>query len=388
MNQILMKRNPNLFLVFSIVFLICQSLYGQDKAAFLNPPKVFPVSDYEDWHQIENRKFSGISSLAIQEDKGEFWAVWYAGISPDEDENNYVVLSSSTDKGETWKETLVIDPDGGGMVRAFDPEVWVDPSGKVWVFWAQAVDKDAKSGVWAIIGETSVDGGTSWSAPRRLTDGVMMCKPLILNNGDWVLPASTWRETDHSAKMVVSKDQGKTWEVVGGVHVPKEFRSFDEHHFVEKEDGKLWALLRTKYGIGESYSSDSGKTWSVLEESFIAHPSARFFIRRLQSGNLLLVKHGPISVKTGRSHMMAFISKDDGATWSKGLLLDQRINVSYPDGQQTADGTIYITYDRSRTGDQEIWLTHFTEDDILYASYDEQMVKVFNNRKIISKKKE
>ena len=86
--------------------------------------------------------------------------------------------------------------------------------------------------------------------------------------------------------------------------------------------------------------------------------------------------------------MMAFISKDDGATWSKGLLLDQRINVSYPDGQQTADGTIYITYDRSRTGDQEIWLTHFTEDDILYASYDEQMVKVFNNRKIISKKKE
>lgn len=384
-----MKRNTSVFLVFWTVFSISQSLYGQHKDTFLNPPKVIPVSDYEDWHQIENRQFSGISSLAVQEDKGKFWAVWYAGISPDEDENNYVVLSSSSDKGENWNETLVIDPDGGGMVRAFDPEVWVDPSGKVWVFWAQAVDKDAKiGGVWAIIGETSPDGTTSWSAPKRLTDGVMMCKPLILKSGDWVLPASTWRETDHSARLVLSKDQGETWEVIGGVHVPKEYRSFDEHHFVEKKDGKLWALLRTNYGIGESFSSDSGKTWSDLEASFIAHPSARFFIRRLQSGNLLLVKHGPIAVKTGRSHLMAFISKDDGATWSRGLLLDQRNKVSYPDGQQTADGTIYITYDRSRTGDQEILMTHFTENDILYASYDEQMVKVFNNRKIISKKKD
>ena len=85
---------------------------------------------------------------------------------------------------------------------------------------------------------------------------------------------------------------------------------------------------------------------------------------------------------------MAFISKDDGVTWSRGLLLDQRNRVSYPDGQQTADGTIYITYDRNRTGDQEILMTHFTEDDILYASYDEQMVKVFNNRKSISKQKD
>ena len=384
-----MKQKTIVFLAIVKFSLLSQSVYSQGNISFMDSPKVVKFAEYEPSHKIENRKFSGISSLAIDEKNEEFWAVWYAGISPHEDENNYVVLSSSPDKGETWNETLVIDPDGGGMVRAFDPEVWVDPLGKVWVFWAQAVDKDAKiGGVWAIIGEKSANGTTTWSAPRRLTNGVMMCKPLVLNNGDWVLPASTWRETDYSAKMVVSSDKGRTWEVRGGVHVPKALRSFDEHHFVEKNDGKLWALLRTKDGIGESFSSDSGKTWSDLEESTIAHPSARFFIRRLQSGNLLLVKHGPIAIKTGRSHLMAFISKDDGVTWSRGLLLDQRNSVSYPDGQQTSDGTNYITYDRNRTGDQEILMTHFTEDDILYASYDEQMVKVFNNRKIISKKKE
>ncbi|GEO22919.1 hypothetical protein CQA01_34530 [Cyclobacterium qasimii] len=372
-----------------IIPLLSQSVYSQGNSSFMDPPKVVPFAEYEPSHKIENRKFSGISSLAIDEKNGEFWTVWYAGISPHEDEHNYVVLSSSADKGETWKETLVIDPDGEGMVRAFDPEVWVDPLGKVWVFWAQAVDKDAKiGGVWAIIGEKSENGGTKWSAPRRLTDGVMMCKPFVLNNGDWVLPASTWRETDNSAKMVVSSDKGKTWVVRGGVHVPKEFRNYDEHHFIEKKDGKLWALVRTTYGIGESYSSDSGKTWSDLKETSFEHPAARFFIRRLQSGNLLLVKHGPISVKTKRSHLMAFISKDDGKTWSKGLLLDERINVSYPDGQQTADGSIYITYDRNRTIDQQVLMTHFTEEDVFNEAYDEQMVKIYNNRRIISTKQD
>ena len=62
------------------------------------------------------------------------------------------------------------------------------------------------------------------------------------------------------------------------------------------------------------------------------------------------MKHGPIEKKTGRSHLTAFVSKDDGRSWEGGLMLDERGGVSYPDGQQTADGTIYITYDFDRTG--------------------------------------
>ena len=384
-----MKQKAIAFLVPVFISLLSQSVYSQVNSSFMAPPKVLHFSEFEPKHAIENRKFSGISSLAINEDAGEFWAVWYAGPSPAEDQNNYVVLSNSTDRGENWKEVLAIDPDGEGPVRAFDPEVWIDPLGKVWVFWAQTIGMDGTiSGVWSITREKSAEGAFEWSAPRRLTDGVMMCKPFVLNDGGWVLPASTWRETDNSARMVVSYDQGKTWNVRGGVHVPKEFRSYDEHHFIEKNDGKIWALLRTSYGIGESYSSDAGKTWSALKQSPIAHPSARFFIRRLQSGNLLLVKHGPIVIKTGRSHLMAFLSQDDGESWSRGLLLDQRLGVSYPDGQQTSDGTIYITYDRNRTGEQEILMTHFKEEDILNNAFDEQMVEVFNHRKIVSKKKD
>ncbi|MGB0741138.1 MAG: exo-alpha-sialidase, partial [Planctomycetaceae bacterium] len=84
---------------------------------------------------------------------------------------------------------------------------------------------------------------------------------------------------------------------------------------------------------------------------------------RLQSGNLLLVKHGAISTRTGRSHLTAFVSADDGATWSDGLLLDERGGVSYPDGQQTSDGLIRIIYDYNRQTDRHILMAAFREED-------------------------
>jgi hypothetical protein len=56
-----------------------------------------------------------------------------------------------------------------------------------------------------------------------VTDGVMMCKPLVLSSGEWVLPASTWRETDKSARMIVSTDHGKTWSLRR--NVPKDARA-------------------------------------------------------------------------------------------------------------------------------------------------------------------
>jgi beta-xylosidase len=87
-------------------------------------------------YSAESRKFTGISSMASSPG-GRLWATWYAGITPGEDKNNYVVVATSADKGETWEEVLVIDPIHD-QVRAYDPELWVDPDGKLWVFWAQA----------------------------------------------------------------------------------------------------------------------------------------------------------------------------------------------------------------------------------------------------------
>jgi hypothetical protein len=335
---------------------------GADEPAFLAPPEYVGVPT--PLHAVTNRAFQGIPSLAVAP-SGRLWATWYASKTPGEDHNNYVVLSTSGDDGESWNEVLVVDPDRDGPVRAYDPQVWLAPDGKLRLVWAQAIGHEGSvAGVWFLEITHPDAKQPECGEPTRVTDGIMMCKPLVLSTGEWALPASTWRKTDHSARMVVSTDNGQTWSVRGGCNVPVEDRAFDEHMFIERPDRSIWLLARTRYGIGESVSTDRGRTWPDLKPSGIAHPSARFFIRRLKSGHLLLVKHGPIAERTGRSHLTAFVSADEGRSWSNGFLLDERNGVSYPDGQQTADGLIRIIYDYSRTGARQILMATFREDDV------------------------
>lgn len=387
----------NLFLkLLGITFIWCiliNTVNAQNNKSFLSPPKLIKNPSSVPQYSPESRKFTGIPSMAVST-KGRLWVVWYAGITPGEDQNNYVVVSTSGDMGQNWEEVLVIDPDGTGLVRAYDPEIWIDPDGKLWVFWAQAITQSegtwslvtdgTLAGVWVLNANDPESNNPEWGVPVRLTDGVMMCKPIILSSGEWVLPVSMWKLKDKSARMVVSTDLGKSWHVRGAALVPDSIRSFDEHMIVERKDGTLLMLVRTKYGMGESLSNDKGFSWSPLVPSKIQHPAARFFIHRLNSGNLLLVKHGPIDMRIGRSHLMAFFSTDDGHSWSNGLLLDERSGVSYPDGQQTQDGIIYITYDYNRTRDQNILITSFTEDDIILGS-DRNILEIYKRRFVVSK---
>jgi hypothetical protein len=99
--------------------------------------------------------------------------------------------------------------------------------------------RDAKLCVWCIEISEPDAAQPTWSQPRRIGDGVMLCKPITLSSGEWVLPISKWKEHDKSAQMIVSNDQGKTWTLRGGCNVPKDVCQFDEHMFVERKNGSL-----------------------------------------------------------------------------------------------------------------------------------------------------
>ena len=327
------------------------------------------------------RQWQGIPGLECASN-GRLWATWYTG-TEGEGPGNHVVVATCPVTGGAWTDPVTVVEPPDDRHRCFDPCLWIDPLKRLWLFWAQCGGGqhfDGRGGVWCIRSEDASRPVPQWSVPRRLCDGVMMNKPTVLSTGEWMLPAALWRffggdwadlDTLRYSNVVVSTDAGVTWTRRGGADVPD--RHYDEHMVVERKDGTLWMLVRTKPGLsgmGESVSLDRGATWlsGKATKAPLTGPNSRFFIRRLQSGRLLLVTH----LRTDRrSDLAAMLSDDDGITWTAPLMLDERPGVSYPDGVQRADGRIVIVYDHNRGDkyslgkDREILMADITEQDIL-----------------------
>lgn len=318
-------------------------------------------------YERKNRKWQGIPGIERTK-KGTLWTTWYSG-GNGEGPENYVLVFRSFDNGKTWSEPVVIiDPPGN--IRAFDPCLWIDPLNRLWLFWSMSDGWfDGKAGVWCIYTENPDEKKPLWSNPVRIFDGIMMNKPIVLSTGEWLFPSAVWNRKPFLPEMeglrfsnvYISTDNGKTFSLLGHADVPE--RSCDEHMIVELKNKSLWMLVRTSYGIGESFSFDRGKTWTQGKPSAIAGPDSRFHIRRLKSGNLLLINHFGFKDKI-RSHLTCLLSEDEGKTWSFKLVLDERDKVSYPDSTQADDERIFIIYDHDRYGEKEILMAIITENDI------------------------
>ena len=348
-----------IFLVSILSFILsATSLLAEDVAPERVPARVVrPIAErYDDAH----RGFQCVPTLAVT-GADRLWAAWYAG-GTGEGNDNYVLVATSADGGATWSEPLfAIDPDG--PVRAFDEILWTDPNGRLWLFWGQAVFQRSGIVQWEIHCDDPENGADAhWSEPRALYDGLILNKPIVDSKGRWLYPVQTPR----GAAVYVSEDGGETVEYLATASTPpEELAGADEHCLIEKRDGSLWLYDRLRVpGIGQTYSTDGGKTWSAFEVNDWNNAVSRFFIRRLRSGALLLVKHGGLGEYCGRTNLKAFVSEDDGATRQGGLLLEPRFRCSYPDGDQTEDGTIYITYDRNRGLERELYCARFTEADV------------------------
>ena len=338
------------------------------------------VAEPDAAHSASSRRHTGIPSIAVAS-SGRLWATWYGSPTGGEDSNNYCTLATSADGGATWTDVLVADPDGIGPKRAFDPEIWAAPDGRMFWTWTERVSplqseaKHANAGCLAdpkhdrlMCVDFSGDAMPKppYPQPRHIARGVMMCKPIVRNDGAWLFPSAHWTDAP-SACIYESKDAGKTFACIGGVTLPQKARVYDEHSVVQLTNGDLLAFIRTVRlaNCMESVSHDGGRTWEEPKKARINHTSSRLFLCKLKSGNLLLVKHGKIDEDCGRRNLTAFLSRDDGKTWEGGLLLDERDNASYPDGDQAADGLIHVVYDHDRLGAQEILLASFTEADVL-----------------------
>lgn len=297
--------------------------------------------------------------------RGRIWGCWTGtGDKPD----GYFLLATSDDGGQTWSRPRLAvgapDPSGKRQRGALVGNLWTDPRGRLWLFFDQTViGAKGPTANWWIRCDNPDAAEPVWSKPVSFALGCTLNKPTVLASGEWLLPVSHWAE--QTAWVYESTNEGQSWLPRGSVKFPD--WEFDEHMLVELRDGRLWMLARTRGQPHETFSDDRGKTWTKPRTAAtVQNINARFFLRRLKSGRILLVKNGTPSERLPRrSHLSAFLSDDDGQTWRGGLVLDERHTVSYPDGFEAPDGLIHILYDWNRHTDAEILLAKFREEDIL-----------------------
>ncbi len=332
------------------------------------------------------RLWQGIPGIELAPN-GRLWALWYTG-EAGEGPGNVVAVATCNGGDAPWKSPAFIIRHDCPKVRCYDPCLWHDPLGRMWLFWTQCESyHDGRAGVWAVRTSDSGNANPKWTLPRRICNGVMMNKPFVLSTGEWCLPAAVWGavpprhprvpECDRRSNIWTSCDCGATWALRGGPDVAN--RLFDEHSAIERADGSLWMLVRRRDGIGEALSRDRGRSWEANPNVVFPGPSTRFCLRNLRSGRILLVTH----VDTmRRENLFARLSEDDGKTWLGGLMIDSRLGVSYPDMVESADGLIHVIYDFER-GDngvrpaaREILLARFRESDILAGTFSSPGAKV------------
>ncbi|HBJ87983.1 MAG TPA: hypothetical protein DDZ88_29825 [Verrucomicrobiales bacterium] len=297
--------------------------------------------------------------------KGRIWGCW-TGTGDKKD--GYFLLATSDDGGHAWSKprlavgarTEFTQKISGALVG----NVWSDPKGRLWLFFDQQLgDSRERITNWFIRCDDPDAAEPAWTEPVMFAEGCTLNKPAVLKNGDWLLPVSDWQKK--TARVFASTDEGASWKERGSLQFPD--WQFDEHMTVELRDGRLWMLARTSGQPHESFSIDGGATWSAPSlAATVQNVSSRFFLRRLKSGRILLVKNGsPAERLPKRTHMSAYLSDDEGQTWKGGLLLDERNAVSYPDGFESPDGLIHILYDWNRHSDAEILMAKFREEDVL-----------------------
>ncbi len=330
-------------------------------------------------YTITKHIWCGIPSIEVTK-KGRTFITFYSG-GTIEWLGNYVLLIKSDD-GVNFSDPIAVCYAGEDH-RCFDPCLWIDPLGRLWFTWS----KNPDAGLFAAICEDPDADEIVFGEEFFIGHNVMMNKPTVLSTGEWAFPIAVWHpkvaepfplkpnvSAEPGAYAYITSDCGKTFKKSAPADVKN--RCFDEHMFLELENGVVRVFVRTNNGIGAADSYDGGNHWGESFDTGYGGPNSRFHIRRLPSGRVLLINHHQFN---GRNNLTAMLSEDDGKSFPYKLLLDERNNVSYPDSVTTPDGKIHITYDHERgnyranlqdalSQSREILTACITEEDIINGS--------------------
>ena len=268
-------------------------------------------------------------------------------------------VSRMVDGKWTWPEEVVNGVQNDTLrYPLWNPVLFQPKEGPLLLFYKEGPDPRTWWGMLI----TSSDGGKTWSKPEKMgTDskighllGPVKNKPIQLEDGTIISPSSTEimledGDVDWMVHFEISKDNGKTWEVVGPINDGKEFDAI-QPSILTYPNGKMQVLCRTRQNvISQSWSEDQGKTWSKMTATELPNPnSGTDAVTLTDNRQLLIYNH---TTKEGEEpkgrNMINLAISDDGINWKPVMTLENvpaESGYSYPAIIQTSDGLVHITY--------------------------------------------
>jgi sialidase-1 len=320
-------------------------------------------------------------------DKGTLLAVYDMRYKSRRDLQGHmdIGLSRSTDGGETWAHPIpIMDMKKfGGLPEdqngCSDPNILIDrKTGEIFVsaVWTHGKPNTHqwrgrgsepgysihKSSQFMIV--RSSDDGVNWGEPENWTQRLKDLKwhlfapapgnGITLKDGTLVMPTQGRDKTGLPfSNLMWSEDHGKSWTV------SKHARgNTTECAVVELSDGSLMLNMRDNRNRSNQSKSNGravgvtknfGKTWAVHSSDHGSLPEpvcmASLISHDLADGRRILFFSNPNS-KHRREKMTVRMSLDQGKSWSKSILLDQK-GGAYSSLTMVDDQTIGILYESS-----------------------------------------
>jgi BNR repeat-like domain len=260
-----------------------------------------------------------------------------------------IYYKKSQDGGTTWSATRRITwtPD-----FSYEPVVAIDSNDTIHIVWYDYASGDSE-----IYYKQSQDGGTTWSASRRLTwtSGASYSPAMDTTSSVHVV----WEdETPGLAEIYYksSPDSGSTWSATrritwtsGGSYMPVIAVDSNDHIHVAWYDNTPGNLE-----LYYKRSEDDGSTWSSSQRLTWTSGGSRYIALAVGSGNALHMAW--YDDTPGASEIYYKNSPDGGSTWNSSQRLTWTSDTSsYPALAIESNNTLHLVWEDRTPGNWEIY---------------------------------
>jgi predicted neuraminidase len=326
---------PSLSLAAAILGVNIERLPGQEPTNALLAQPGFLKSEFI----FESAPFPSCHASTLVETSGHIVAAWFGGKG--EGRPDVGIWLSHLESGQ-WSPPVEVAngvQHNAKRYPCWNPALFQPRNGPLLLFYKVGPNP---SEWWGLL-MTSTDGGQTWSQPCRLPEDVLgpiKDKPIQLPNGDLLCGSST-EHAGWKVHLERSPDLGRTWELSAPLGDSAQFGVIQPTILIHAND-TLQVLCRSRQArIVESWSHDSGKTWSPMSATPLPNPNSGIDAVTLRNGSHLLVYNHTTS---SRSPLNIAVTRD-GKSWQAALILEsQPGEYSYPAVIQTADGLVHSTY--------------------------------------------